>query len=161
ELGMIMLVVTGLQLLSSVAAAHIAARLSMGFACDLRAALFGQVTHLSGQQVKRFGTASLLVRTHGDVQQGQSVVQIGFTILTTATVTGVGGVVMAIRQDSALAWVLLVGVLALVVTISGIVSRMLPHTRRMQLLFDTLTRVVREQLSGIRVIRALCREDFE
>lgn len=161
ELGTIMLLVTGLQLLFSVAAAHIAARLGMGFACDLRSAMFRQVTHLSGQQVARFGAASLLVRTNTDVQQLQSLVQIGFTLLTTATITGVGGVFMTIRQDPGLSWVLLAAVLALALTIFGIVSHMLPYTRRMQKLLDAVTHVVREQLSGIRVIRALCREEFE
>jgi ATP-binding cassette, subfamily B, multidrug efflux pump len=161
KLGAVMLAVTGLQMGFSVAAAQFAARVGMGFGRDLRSAVFERVTGLSPRQIARFGAASLLVRTTSDVQRMQALVQASCTMVITATITGVGGVFMAMRQDAGLSWVLLVAVPLLAVVIHRIASHILPSVRRVQEMFDSINQVMREQLSGIRVIRAFSREAFE
>ena len=156
-----MLAVTSLHMLFSVAAAYFAARVSMGFGHDLRSAMFCRVTRLSPQQVGGFGPASLLVRTTSDVHHLQTLVRIGCMKVVSAVITGVGGVVMAMRQDADLSWVLLAAVPVLALIIHRIVAFMLPNVQRMQKLLDSINQVMREQLSGIRVTRAFSREAFE
>jgi ATP-binding cassette, subfamily B, multidrug efflux pump len=160
-LGAVMLAVTGLQMLFSAAAAHVAVRVGMGFGRDLRKAVFQRVAGLPAREVARFGTASLLVRTTSDVQQLQAVVQVSFTMLISAAITCLGGVLMAMRQDPGMSWVLLIAVPVLMIAIFWIVSHVVPSQRRRQELFDSINHILREQLSGTRVIRAFSQESFE
>jgi ATP-binding cassette, subfamily B, multidrug efflux pump len=161
RLGMVMLGVTGLQVLCSVGAVYFGSRTGMGFGRDLRLAMFEHVTTFSERETARFGTPSLLTRTTNDVRQIQYLVQMTATVLVTAPIMCVGGIVMAIRQEAALTWLLLVSVPLLAVTNYWIMSHMLPLFRSMQGLIDGINRVMRDQLSGVRVVRAFTRESYE
>src|SRR3954464_15518202 len=161
ELGGIMLAVTALQVVCAVGAVYFGSRASMGFGRDLRLAIFGHVTTFSAEETARFGAPSLLTRTTNDVQQVQLLVQLTCTMLITAPIMSIGGIFMAIHQDAGLSWLLLVSVPVLALANYWIVSHLLPIFRRLQRLIDGINRVMREQLSGIRVIRAFAREAFE
>jgi ATP-binding cassette, subfamily B, multidrug efflux pump len=160
-LGTVMLAVSGLQVLCSVGAVYFGSRTGMGFGRDLRSAIFHHVTGFSASETARFGAPSLLTRTTNDVQQIQVLVQMTCTMLVTAPIMSVGGIFMAIHQDAGLSWLLVVSVPALGLANYWIVSHLLPIFRRMQKLIDGINRVMRDQLSGIRVIRAFAREPFE
>ncbi|TGD83918.1 ABC transporter ATP-binding protein [Mycolicibacterium sp. CH28] len=161
ELGLVMLAVTALQVVCAVGAVYFGSRTGMGFGRDLRSAMFHHVTTFSAHETARFGAPSLLTRTTNDVQQIQVLMQMTTTTLVTAPIMCVGGIIMAIHQDAGLSWLLVVSVPVLALSNYWIVSRMLPIFRSMQRLIDGINRVMREQLSGIRVIRAFARESFE
>jgi len=161
RLGMVMLSVTGLQVLCAVAAAYFGSRTGMGFGRDLRWAVFEHVTTFSERETARFGAPTLLTRSTNDVRQIQYLVQIAGTVLVAAPIMCVGGIVMAIHQEAALTWLLLVSVPVMAVANYLIMSRMMPLLRRMQGLIDGINRVMRDQLSGVRVVRAFARERFE
>jgi ATP-binding cassette subfamily B protein len=161
ELGGMMLGVTALQVLCAVGAVYFGSRVGMGFGRDLRSAMFHHVTGLSAEETARFGAPTLLTRTTNDVQQIQVLLQMTCTMLIAAPIMCVGGIVMAIHQNAGLSWLLMVSVPLLGLSNYWIVSRLLPIFRTMQRLIDGINRVMREQLSGIRVIRAFAREPFE
>jgi ATP-binding cassette subfamily B protein len=161
ELGGVMLAVTAAQVVCAVGAVYFGSRAGMGFGRDLRSAVFHHVTGFSAEDTARFGAPSLLTRTTNDVQQIQLLVQLTCTMLITAPIMSVGGIVMAVHQDAGLSWLLLVSVPILAVANYLIVRRLLPIFRRMQRLIDGINRVMREQLAGLRVIRAFAREPFE
>jgi ATP-binding cassette, subfamily B, multidrug efflux pump len=161
ELGGIMLAVTALQVVCAIGAVYFGSRAGTGFGRDLRSAIFHHVTGFSAEETSRFGASSLLTRTTNDVQQIQLLVQLTCTMLITAPIMSIGGIFMAIHQDAGLSWLLLVSVPILAAANYWIVSHLLPIFRRMQRLIDGINRVMREQLAGIRVIRAFARESFE
>jgi ATP-binding cassette subfamily B multidrug efflux pump len=161
ELGGIMLAVTGGQVVCAVGAVYFGSRAGMGFGRDLRSAIFHHVTGLSAEETARFGAPTLLTRTTNDVQQIQLLVQMTCTMFITAPIMSIGGIAMAVHQDAGLSWLLLVSVPLLAVANYWIVSHLLPLFRTMQRLIDNINRVMREQLSGIRVIRAFAREPLE
>ena len=161
RLGVVMLAVTGLQLLCAVGATYFSSRTGMGFGRDLRRAVFEHVTTFSGRETARFGTPTLLTRSTNDVRQIQYLVQIAGTVLVTAPIMCIGGIVMALRQQAELSWLLLISVPVMAVANYRVMSRMLPLLRRMQGLIDGINRVLRDQLSGVRVVRAFARERFE
>jgi ATP-binding cassette subfamily B multidrug efflux pump len=161
RLGGLMLAVTGLQVLCSVGAVYFGSRVGMGFGGDLRSAMFGHVITFSEHETARFGTPTLLTRTTNDVRQVQLLVQMTCTVLITAPIMCIGGIVMAIHQDAGLSWLLLVSVPVLGLANYWIISRMLPIFRSMQKLIDGISRVLRDQLCGVRVVRAFTREQFE
>lgn len=161
RLGMVMLTVTGLQVLCAVGAAYFGSRTGMGFGRDLRRAIFEHVTTFSERETARFGAPTLLTRSTNDVRQIQYLVQISGTVLVTAPIMCAGGIVMAIHQEAALTWLLLVSVPIMAVANYWIMSHMLPLFRGMQGLIDAINRVMRDQLSGVRVVRAFARERFE
>ena len=161
RLGELMFAVTGLQVLCSVGAVYFGSRTGMGFGRDLRAAIFHQVTTFSEHETARFGAPSLLTRTTNDVRQIQFLVQMACTVLVAAPLMCGGGILMAIHQDAGLSWLLLVSVPVLVAANYWIISNTLPIFRSMQRLIDNINRVMREQLSGVRVVRAFAREHFE
>ena len=161
QLGATMLAVTAVQVACAVGAVYFGSRAGMSFGRDVRAAMFHHVTTFSEHETARFGAPSLLTRTTNDVQQIQVLVQMTFTVLVTAPIMCVGGVIMAIHQDAGLSWLLLVSVPVLALGNYWIIRHMLPIFRTMQRLIDGINRVMREQLSGIRVIRAFAREPFE
>ncbi|GAB3564365.1 ABC transporter ATP-binding protein [Amycolatopsis endophytica] len=156
-----MLAVTLLQIACSIAAVYFGARSAAGFGRDVRGAIFHRVGGFSAREVAQFGAPSLITRTTNDVQQVQMIVVLGSTMLIVAPIMCVGGIVLALRQDVGLSWLLLVAVPVLLAVIGLIVSRMVPQFRRMQVLIDRVNRVLREQLSGIRVVRAFVRERDE
>jgi ABC-type multidrug transport system fused ATPase/permease subunit len=161
RLGMVMLSVTGLQVVCSVGAIYFGSRTGMGFGRDLRAVIFEHVTTFSDQETARFGASTLLTRSTNDVRQIQYLVQIAGTVLVTAPIMCLGGIFMAIRQEAALTWLLLVSVPIMAITNYWVMSHMLPLFRRMQGLIDGINRVLRDQLAGVRVVRAFAREGFE
>jgi ATP-binding cassette subfamily B protein len=159
--GGIMLGVTVVQIVLTIAAVYVGSQAAMGFGRDLRAALFHQVTDFSAREVSHFGAPSLITRITNDVQQVQILVMMTCTLLVAAPITVVGGTVMALREDVGLSAVLVVSIPVLLVTIGTIISRMLPTFRRMQDQIDGINRVLREQITGIRVVRAFVRERDE
>lgn len=161
RLGLLMLGVTALQGLCAIGAVYFGARTGLGFGHDLRAAVFNRVVGFSAAETARFSAPSLLTRTTNDVGQIQMLVQMTASVLVTAPIMCVGGVVMALHQNAGLAWLLAVSVPVLAVANYLVVSRMLPVFRSMQRLIDGINRVLREQLTGIRVVRAFGRESFE
>jgi ABC-type multidrug transport system fused ATPase/permease subunit len=161
RLGGLMFAVTALQVLCAVGAVYFGSRAGMGIGRDLRSAMFHQVTTFSEHETARFGAPTLLTRTTNDVRQIQFLTQMGFTVLVAAPIMCVGGIAMAVHQDAGLSWLLVVSVPVLVVANYWIISRTLPLFRSMQRLIDNINRVMREQLSGVRVVRAFARERFE
>jgi ATP-binding cassette, subfamily B, multidrug efflux pump len=161
ELGGMMLGVTALQVLCAVGAVYYGSQAGMGFGRDLRSAIFHHVTGLSAEETARFGAPTLLTRTTNDVQQIQLLVAMTCTMLITAPIMSVGGIVMAVHQNAGLSWLLLISVPVLGLANYWIVGHLLPLFRTMQRLIDGINRVLREQLSGIRVIRAFAREPLE
>ncbi len=159
--GLWMLVVTLVQVGASISAVYFAAHTSMSFGRDLRGAIFHRVGEFSSREVNQFGAPSLITRNTNDVQQVQMLVQMTLTLLVAAPITAVGGVVLALREDVGLSWLMGVSVPALAISVALIVSRMVPLFRKMQTRIDVLNRVLREQITGIRVVRAFVREDFE
>ena len=161
RLGLIMLAVTALQVACAVGGVYFGSRAGMSFGRDLRGAVFGHVITFSEHETARFGAASLLTRSTNDVQQIQVLMQMTFTVLVTAPIMCIGGIAMAIHQDAGLSWLLLVSVPVLVLANWRIIKQLLPIFRRMQGLIDGINSVMRDQLSGIRVIRAFAREPLE
>jgi len=156
-----MLAVTLVQIACSIAAVYFGARAAMSFGRDVRSAIFHKVGTFSGREVAQFGAPSLITRNTNDVQQVQMLVLMTCTLMVAAPIMCVGGIIMALRQDIGLSWLMLVSIPALVVAIGLIVVRMVPQFRLMQARIDTVNRVLREQLSGIRVVRAFVRERDE
>jgi ATP-binding cassette subfamily B multidrug efflux pump len=156
-----MLAVTLVQIACSIAAVYFGARAAMAFGRDVRSAIFHRVGTFSGREVAQFGAPSLITRNTNDVQQVQMLVLMTCTMMVAAPITCVGGIIMALRQDVGLSWLMLVSIPVLVVVIGLVVVRMVPQFRAMQARIDVVNRVLREQLSGIRVVRAFVRERDE
>ncbi|TPV50470.1 ABC transporter ATP-binding protein [Pseudarthrobacter phenanthrenivorans] len=161
SLGGVMLAITLLQIVCAVIAVYFAAKAAMGVGRDLRGAIFKRVGEFSEQEVTRFGAPSLITRSTNDVQQVQQLVLMSATMLVTAPMLSIGGVIMAVRQDVQLSWLIAVAVPVLLVAVGLITVRMVPLFRKMQQRIDTVNRVLREQLTGIRVVRAFVREEIE
>ncbi|MCG5471843.1 ABC transporter ATP-binding protein/permease [Micromonospora sp. LAH09] len=161
RIGGWMLLVSLIQIVCSIAAVYLGARIAMGFGRDVRATLFGHVNRFSAREVARFGAPSLITRNTNDVQQVQMLVLMSCTMLVAAPIMSVGGVVMALREDIGLSWLMLVSVPVLAITLGAIIRRMVPGFRLMQTRIDTVNRVLREQITGIRVVRAFVREPYE
>ncbi|MFB9235184.1 ABC transporter ATP-binding protein [Plantactinospora siamensis] len=156
-----MLLVSGLQIACSIAAVYLGARTAMAFGRDLRAELFRRIGTFSAREVAHFGAPSLITRNTNDVQQVQMLVLLSCTMMVAAPIMCVGGVIMALREDVGLSWLMLVSVPVLIVAIGSIIRKMVPQFRLMQTRIDTVNRVLREQISGIRVVRAFVREPYE
>jgi ATP-binding cassette subfamily B protein len=159
--GGIMLAITVLQIVCTIVAVFFGARTAMAFGRDLRAALFHQVGSFSDREVALFGAPSLITRNTNDVQQVQMLVLMTCTLMVAAPIMCIGGIFMAIRTDLGLSWLLVVCIPVLVIAIGLIVVRMIPHFRRMQARLDVVNRVLREQIAGVRVVRAFVREPLE
>ena len=159
--GLAMLGVTFVQVVFSVAAVYAGARVAMGFGRDVRDDLFHRVTDFSAREVNQLGAPSLINRITNDVQQVQMLVVLTCTLAVAAPVTVVGGIVMAMRQDVGLSWLVLVSLPALALSVGSIVRRMIPMFRTMQERIDGANLVLREQITGIRVVRAFVREPHE
>ncbi|GLU89466.1 ABC transporter ATP-binding protein [Agromyces sp. NBRC 114283] len=161
RLGGIMLAITLVQVACAIAAVYFGARAAMALGRDLRRAVFRRVSDFSEQEVSRFGAPSLITRSTNDVQQVQMLVLMSCTILVSAPILAIGGVIMALREDLQLSWIMVVAVPVLLVSVGLIISRMVPLFQSMQRKIDNVNRVLREQLTGIRVIRAFVREGVE
>ena len=159
--GGVMLAITAVQVACSIAAVYFGAQIAMAYGRELRAAIFHRVGTFSAHEVGKFGAPSLLTRTTNDVQQVQILVLMGATMLVGTPIMAIGGVVMALREDLPLSRLLFVAVPVLIGSIGVITGRMIPQFRAMQPKIDTINRVVREQITGVRVVRAFVREPAE
>lgn len=159
--GATMLLVTVLQVAATVVAVYVGARVAMALGRDLRAAVFDRVETFAAREMAQLGAPTLITRSTNDVQQVQMLAFMGLTLLVTAPIMAVGGVVMALRQDVELSALLLVALPALLVSVGLIIRRMRPLFRQMQDRVDGLNGVMREQIQGIRVIRAFVKEKHE
>jgi ATP-binding cassette subfamily B multidrug efflux pump len=161
RLGGIMLAVTFVQAACAIGAVYFGAKIAMRVGRDLRGDIFSSVTSYSENEVQRFGAPSLITRTTNDVQQVQMLVLMSCTLLLAAPFTAIAGIALAIHQDASLAWIIAVAIPLLGAIVAVIVWRMLPHFQRMQKRIDQINRVLREQLTGVRVVRAFVREEVE
>jgi ATP-binding cassette subfamily B protein len=161
QTGAVMLGVTILLGIVSIIAVYWSAKVSMSFGRDVRGAIFRSVESFSQVEVNHFGTASLITRNTNDVQQVQMVVLMGLTMMVSAPIMIIGGLIMALRQDVPLTGILLVIVPIMVVIIGLLVRRALPLFQAMQVKIDRINQVMRETLAGVRVIRAFVRTDYE
>ncbi len=159
--GAIMLGLTLVQIACSIAAVYFGARTAMGLGRDLRGAIFTRVGEFSEREVSKFGAPSLITRTTNDVQQVQMLVLMTCTMLVATPIQSIGGVIFALQTDVQLSWILVVAVPALLLGVGLIIVRMVPQFRKMQTRIDAVNRVMREQLTGMRVVRAFVREPVE
>ena len=161
RVGAVMLGITCVQVVFAVAAVYFGSRASMGFGRDVRAGLFHQVNDFSAQEMTHFGAPSLITRITNDVAQVQMLVLTTCTMLVAAPITAIGGFVLALNQDVGLSWILVVAIPLLVVILGIVLVRMVPQFRLMQERIDRINQMLREQLTGVRVVRAFVREPQE
>lgn len=159
--GGIMIAVSLVQVFCNIGAVYFGARTAAALGRDVRAAVFARVQSFSAREVGQFGAPSLITRTTNDVQQVQMLVLMAFTLMVSAPIMCVGGIIMALGQDVPLSAVLLAVVPVLGIAVSLIVRKMRPLFRTMQTRLDTVNRVLREQITGNRVIRAFVRDEYE
>ncbi|MFE1646536.1 ABC transporter ATP-binding protein [Microbacterium sp. P01] len=159
--GSFMLIISLGQIVAAIVATYFAARASMAAGRDMRNDIYEKVSGFSEREVSAFGPGSLITRNTNDVQQVQMLAMMGATMLVTAPLLAIGGIIMALRQDVGLSWLIAVAVPLLLVMVVLIVSRMVPLFRQFQKKLDAVNRIMREQLTGVRVVRAFVREDIE
>ncbi|WTW98850.1 ABC transporter ATP-binding protein/permease [Streptomycetaceae bacterium NBC_01309] len=159
--GGVMLGVSVLQIVCSIGAVFFGARTAMALGRDVRAAVFDRVQSFSAREVGQFGAASLITRTTNDIQQVQMLVLMTFTLMVSAPIMCVGGIILALNQDVPMSLLLVAIVPALGIIVGVIVVRLRPLFRKMQDDLDTVNRVLREQITGLRVIRAFVKDDHE
>ena len=157
RLGAQMLAITALQGAAAVAGTYVASRSAMGLGRDMRADIFGHVQRFNVEEISRFGAPSLITRSTNDIQQVQSVVFMISSMMLMAPIMLVGGTVMALRVDVPLSGLLVVLVPLLAAVVGLIASRLLPYFRIQQSRIDRVNLVMREQIQGMRVIRAFVR----
>ena len=161
RVGGLMLAITLVQILCAVGAVYFGAKVAMALGRDVRYGIFSHVLKFSDREVNHLGTPSLITRTTNDVQQVQMLAIMTFTLLLSAPIMCIGGIILALNQDVRLSSLLLVAVPLLGVIVSLIIARMRPLFRQMQERLDNINRVLREQITGVRVIRAFVREPQE
>jgi ATP-binding cassette subfamily B multidrug efflux pump len=159
--GMIMLAVSLVQVGCSIIGVYFGAKIAMGFGRDVRGSIFRRVLAFSARELNHFGAPSLITRNTNDVQQVQMLVLLSSTMFIAAPITMIGGIIMALRTDIGLSWLVVVAVPLLGLSVGLVVMRMRPLFRLMQTRIDVVNRVLREQITGIRVVRAFVREPYE
>ena len=159
--GGVMLAVTLVQVGCSIGATYLGAKTAMSFGRDVRGALFERVLSFSARELNHFGAPSLITRNTNDVQQVQMLVLLSGTMFVAAPITMIGGIIMALRTDVGLSWLVAVAMPVLALSIFLVIRKMSPLFRLMQTRIDTVNRVLREQITGIRVVRAFVREPYE
>ncbi|WP_394686016.1 ABC transporter ATP-binding protein [uncultured Microbacterium sp.] len=159
--GGLMLVISLGQITASIIATYFAARAAMAAGRDIRLDVFERVSGFSERELSQFGAGSLITRNTNDVQQVQMLAMMGATMLVSAPLLAIGGIVMALQQDVGLSWLIAVAVPVLVIVAGLIIARMVPLFRSYQTKLDGVNRVMREQLTGVRVVRAFVRERIE
>ncbi|MCC2028191.1 ABC transporter ATP-binding protein [Microbacterium sp. YMB-B2] len=159
--GAWMLVVSLGQIVCSVVATYFAAKAAMSVGRDIRSDVFARVSGFSEREVSQFGAGSLITRNTNDVQQVQMLAMMGATMFVTAPLLAIGGIIMAVQQDVGLSWLIAVSVPVLLIVAVLIITRMVPLFRKNQGKLDQINRVMREQLTGVRVVRAFVRERVE
>ncbi len=161
RIGGWMLAVSLIQIVATLAAVYLGARCAMSLGRDLRGSIFRRVGDFSAREVASFGAPTLISRNTNDVTQVQMVVFMALAMMVSAPISMVGGIVMALRQDIGLSWLVAVAVPLLAVAVYLVIRRMIPQFRIMQTSIDSVNRIMREQITGVRVVRAFVREDFE
>lgn len=161
QLGGIMLIVAFIQVIVAVAAVYYGSKTAMAVGRDIRHAVFGRVSNFSAREVNKFGAATLITRGSNDVQQIQMLVLLGLNFMVNAPIMCIGGVIMALREDAGLSWLVWVSVPALFLVVGLLVLKLMPLFRENQERLDGLNGVLREQITGIRVVRAFTREKHE
>ena len=159
--GSLMLLISLGQITASIIATYFAARAAMSAGRDIRDHVFERVSGFSEREVSRFGPGSLITRNTNDVQQVQMLAMMGATMLVTAPILAIGGVIFALQQDVGLSWIIAVAVPTLLIIATIVISRMVPLFRSYQHKLDNVNRIMREQLTGVRVVRAFVREPIE
>jgi ATP-binding cassette subfamily B multidrug efflux pump len=159
--GGMMLAVTLVQVGCSIWATYLGAKMAMGFGRDVRGALFDRVLSFSSRELNHFGAPSLITRNTNDVQQVQMLVLLSGTMFVAAPITMIGGIIMALHTDVGLSWLVAVAMPVLALSIFLVIRKMGPLFRLMQTRIDVVNRILREQISGIRVVRAFVREPYE
>ena len=159
--GGMMLAVSLLQVGCSIWATYLGAKTAMSFGRDVRASIFERVLSFSSRELNKFGAPSLITRNTNDVLQVQTLVLLSSTMFVAAPITMIGGIIMALRTDVGLSWLVAVAMPVLAISIFLVIRKMGPLFRRMQTQIDTVNRVLREQITGIRVVRAFVREPYE
>jgi len=161
SIGALMLVVTLLMGVAAIIAVYWSARIAMGFGRDVRDAIFGRVQSFSQMEVDGFGTASLITRSTNDVQQVQMLLMMALSLMIAAPIMMLGGIFMALRMNARLSLLLVVILPVMTAFIAIVAMKALPMFRAMQVKLDGINRILREKLSGIRVIRAFDRTTHE
>jgi ATP-binding cassette subfamily B protein len=159
--GALMIGISLAQVVCNIGAVYYGARTASALGRDVRGAVFDRVQSFSAREVGHFGAPSLITRTTNDVQQVQTLVLMTFTLMVSAPIMCVGGIVLALGLDVPLSAVLIAVVPVLGVCVTLIVRRLRPLFRSMQVRLDTVNRVLREQITGNRVIRAFVRDSYE
>ncbi len=159
--GGIMLVVAFVQVITAIGAVYFGAKTAMSLGRDIRQAVFEQVSTFSAQDVNKFGAATLITRGTNDVQQVQMLTLMLLNFMITAPIMSIGGVIMAIREDPGLSWLVWVSVPVVLIVVGILVIKLMPLFRQMQVRIDGINGVLREQITGIRVVRAFVREQHE
>ncbi|MCX4551275.1 ABC transporter ATP-binding protein/permease [Streptomyces sp. NBC_01387] len=159
--GGVMIAISVVQVICNIGAVYFGARTASALGRDIRAGVFDRVQSFSAREVGHFGAPSLITRTTNDVQQIQMLVLMSFTLMASAPIMCVGAIVLALGQDVPLSLVLVAVLPVMLVLVSLIVRRMRPLFRQMQVRLDTVNRVLREQITGNRVIRAFVKDDYE
>jgi ATP-binding cassette, subfamily B, multidrug efflux pump len=159
--GAVMLAISLGQITAAIIATYFAAKAAMKLGRDIRNDVFDKVSAFSEREVSQFGPGSLITRNTNDVQQVQMLAMTGATMLVSAPLLAIGGIVMALRQDVGLSWLIWASVLTILVMAGFVILRMVPLFRSYQKRLDAVNRILREQLTGIRVVRAFVREDIE
>ncbi len=159
--GGVMLAVTGIQGAIAIFAVYWASRTAMGVGRDLRALVFGRVLRFSERDMNTFGTPSLITRNTNDVQQIQLFLQMALTVIVAAPIMMIGGIIMALREDVTLSLLLVIVVPLMAAVIGTMLVVAVPLFRSMQIKIDRINQVLREQITGVRVIRAFVRGDYE
>ncbi|WP_042402895.1 ABC transporter ATP-binding protein [Streptacidiphilus carbonis] len=161
QTGGIMLAVTVAQVVCAIGAVYFGARTAMALGRDIRASIFDRVQSFSAREVGHFGAPSLITRSTNDVQQVQMLVLMTFTLMVSAPIMCIGGIILALNQDVPLSSLLVAIVPILGVIIALIVKRLRPLFRAMQVKIDSVNRILREQITGLRVIRAFVKDTHE
>lgn len=161
RVGGVMLLVALVQVAAAVAGVYFGSKASMAVGRDLRRGVFRKVSNFSAQEVSSFGAPTLITRGTNDVQQVQMVLLMGLNFMVSAPIMCIGGIIMALREDLSLSWLVWVSVPLLLVVVGFLVWRLMPLFKSMQGFIDKINGVLREQIVGIRVVRAFGREPFE
>jgi len=159
--GRIMLAVSLIQVGCSIWATYLGAKTAMSFGRDVRDSIFKRVLSFSARELNHFGAPSLITRNTNDVQQVQMLVLLSSTMFVAAPITMIGGIFMALRTDPGLSWLVAVAMPVLAISIFLVIRKMRPLFRLMQTRIDDVNRILREQITGIRVVRAFVREPYE
>lgn len=161
KIGGVMLIVAALGAICTIGASLLSAKISVGYGKDLRDIVFERVQSYSLNEFNKFGTASLITRTTNDINQVQQVIIIMLRMIVTAPMMCIGGIIMAVSKDAKLSLIILIVIPILALTIFGITRQGIPLFNAMQKKLDKLNLVLREKLTGVRVIRAFNRDDYE